>query len=107
MDKYLEFLQIKALSDSHILSCRQYLGGFVNITSKITVESACSYFSRCRHRKVSTRIRYAGCQRGFPQYVGLSFKIPINRKRWELRQIFTPTYCRSSWRMPPIRWTSP
>ena len=81
LDKYLEFLEIKALSDSYILSNRQYLGGFVNTASKITVESAYSYFSRCKHRKVNTRIRYAGYLKGFLQYMGLSFDISINRPK--------------------------
>jgi hypothetical protein len=81
LDKYLEFLEIKALSDSYILSNRQYLGGFVNTASKITVESAYSYFSRCKHRKVNTRIRYAGYLKGFLQYMGLNFDIPINRPK--------------------------
>ena len=81
LDKYLEFLEIKALSDSYILSNRQYLGGFVNTVSKITVESAYSYFSRCKHRKVNTRIRYAGYLKGFLQYMGLNFDIPINRPK--------------------------
>ena len=81
LDKYLEFLEIKALSDSYILSNRQYLGGFVNTVSKITVDSAYSYFSRCKHRKVNTRIRYAGYLKGFLQFIGLSFDISINRPK--------------------------
>ena len=81
LNEYLEFLEIKALSDSYILSNRQYLGGFVNTVSKITAESAYSYFSRCKHRKVNTRIRYAGYLKGFLEYVGLSFDISINRPK--------------------------
>ena len=81
LDKYLEFLEIKALSDSYILSNRQYLGGFVNTVSKITVDSAYSYFSRCKHRKVNTRIRYAGYLKGLLEYIGLSFDISINRPK--------------------------
>ena len=81
LDKHLGFLGIKALSDSYILSNSQYLGGFVNTVSKITVESTYSYFSRCKYRKVNTRIRYAGYLKGFLEYMGLSFDISINRSK--------------------------
>ena len=81
LDKYLEFLEIKALSGSYILSHRQYLGGFVNTVSTITVKSAYSYFSLCKHRKVNTRIRYAGYLKGFLGYMGLDFNIPIHRPK--------------------------
>ena len=56
----------------------KHSGDFVNTVSEITVDSAYSYFSRRKHCKVNIRIRYAGYLKGFLQYLGLSFEIPID-----------------------------
>ena len=79
--EYLDDLTLRGLSVNYVNKVREFLEGYVDWASNVSIESAKLYLLRYSSRKPNTRARYTTNLRGFLNYLGIPFDIRVKVPR--------------------------